>query len=185
MRDHLVFYLNGQRVEVAGPQAFATLADDLRDTRRLVGTKVVCAEGDCGACSVLVGRVSSDGASLVYQTLDSCIAFLYQLDRAHVVTVEGLKNAGELSPVQDAMIRCHGSQCGFCTPGFVVTMHGLLEERSCSACHADPGAKPNVKPHTEPHAGACAESCGESGAAASSATTPTTNGCASNRSVEG
>jgi len=202
MRDHLVFYLNGQRVEVAGPQAFATLADYLRDTRRLVGTKVVCAEGDCGACSVLVGRASGDGASLCYQTIDSCIAFLYQLDRAHVVTVEGLKNAGELSPVQDAMVRCHGSQCGFCTPGFVVTMHGLLEERGCNACHAEPGAAPLARPQTE----SCGEFCGEPGAAASATTTtvpttttntttnntnntntttaPTTNGCASNRSAE-
>lgn len=139
MRDHLVFYLNGQRQTVAGPDALATLTDFLRERRGMVGTKVVCAEGDCGACSVLVGRPTPDGKTLTYRAIDACIAFMYQLDRAHVVTVEGLKlpgagaGADELSPVQDAMVKCHGSQCGFCTPGFVVTMHGLLEENQSAA----------------------------------------------------
>ncbi|MEM7625033.1 MAG: FAD binding domain-containing protein [Planctomycetota bacterium] len=129
MRDHLVFYLNGQRRTAAGPEALATLTDYLRERRRLVGTKVVCAEGDCGACSVLVGRPADDGsATLAYHTIDACIAFMYQLDRAHVVTIEGLAEDSRLSAVQDAMVKCHGSQCGFCTPGFVVTMHGLLED---------------------------------------------------------
>lgn len=141
MRDHLVFYLNGRRRNAAGPEALATVTDYLRASLRQVGTKVVCAEGDCGACSVLIGRPSDDGQRLNYQTIDACIAFVYQLDRTHLVTVEGLKHHDQtLTPVQTAMVEGHGSQCGFCTPGFVVTMHGLLEPGGCAACpaaHAD------------------------------------------------
>ncbi|MBB6429569.1 xanthine dehydrogenase small subunit [Algisphaera agarilytica] len=129
MRDHLAFYLNGKRHTADGAAAFSTLTDFLRETLGHTGTKVVCAEGDCGACSVLVGRPSCDGSQLVYRTIDACIGFMYQFDRAHLVTIEGLKNQdGTLSPVQDVMVQGHGSQCGFCTPGFVVTMQGLFED---------------------------------------------------------
>ncbi|MEM8947333.1 MAG: FAD binding domain-containing protein [Planctomycetota bacterium] len=136
MRDHLVFYLNGVRRAVRGGQAAMTLTDYLRDscTPRLAGTKVACAEGDCGACTVLVGKPSADGDQLQYQTIDACIAFVYQMDRCHVITVEGLQQAGELTDVQTAMVECHGSQCGFCTPGFVMALHGLVE------CHHNHGA---------------------------------------------
>lgn len=127
MRDHVVLYLNGQPIEASGEEVSLTLAQFLRERHGLVGTKVVCNEGDCGACSVLVGRLSDDGMSLQYQTIDSCIAFLFQLDRTHVVTVEGLRRDSALTPVQEAMVACHGSQCGFCTPGFVVAMHGMIE----------------------------------------------------------
>ena len=92
MRDHLVFYLNGMRRRVGGAAAFSTLTEYLRDELRLVGTKVVCAEGDCGACSVLVGRPA--GTGLEYRPIDACIAFLHQLDASHVVTVEGLAIPG-------------------------------------------------------------------------------------------
>ncbi|MGL4511985.1 MAG: xanthine dehydrogenase small subunit [Lacipirellulaceae bacterium] len=128
MRDHLVFYVNGRRHEVRGEATLRSLSDWLRSDCGLVGTKVVCAEGDCGACSVLLGRFDLSTGRIVYRTVDACIAFLYQLDGAHVVTVEGLKRHGALSVVQQAMIDCHGSQCGFCTPGFVVALHGLVEQ---------------------------------------------------------
>ncbi len=135
-------YINGERHDVSGADAFLTLSDFLRHRLGQVGTKIVCSEGDCGACSVLVGRVSppgdeegksggqSGGGKIIYRAIDSCIQFMYQLDRAHIVSVEGLKRNGLLSPVQDAMVKCHGSQCGFCTPGFVVTMAGLLEDEA-------------------------------------------------------
>lgn len=129
MRDSIVFFLNGQRQEIAGSTANLTLAAWLREHQRLVGTKVVCNEGDCGACSVLVGRPTKDGDQLDYRPIDSCIAFPFQLDKTHVVSVEGLKQDDCLSPVQQAMVDCHGSQCGFCTPGFVATMHGMLEKQ--------------------------------------------------------
>jgi xanthine dehydrogenase small subunit len=127
MRDFLLLYVNGVRHEIRGARAFGSLSDFLRNDLRLTGTKIVCAEGDCGSCTALVGRVE-DG-SIRYRTVMSCIQFLYQLDGAHVVTVEGLKDGNELNPVQRAMVACHGAQCGFCTPGFVVAMCGMLEER--------------------------------------------------------
>jgi len=125
-RDHVLIYLNGKRYVVRGDEASMSLAQWLREVRGKVGTKIVCNEGDCGACSVLVGKPNIEG-SIRYRAIDSCIAFLFQLDRSHVVTVEGLSVDRTLSPIQDAMVKCHGSQCGFCTPGFVTTMHGMVE----------------------------------------------------------
>jgi xanthine dehydrogenase small subunit len=128
MRDYLLLYVNGQRFEIRGERAFLSLTEFLRDDLLLTGTKVVCAEGDCGACTVLVGR--PDGNSLRFETVDACIQFLYQLDGKHIVTVEGLPATPHaLHPVQEAMVRCHGSQCGYCTPGFVMALVGLCERR--------------------------------------------------------
>jgi xanthine dehydrogenase small subunit len=129
MLDHLLVWVNGRRREVRGSEAFLSLSDYLRRVCGLSGTKIVCSEGDCGACTVLIGRASADGSRLVYRPVDSCIQFLFQLDGTHIVTVEGLGGEAEPSAVQQAMIECHGSQCGFCTPGFIVAMTGLLEDR--------------------------------------------------------
>ncbi len=116
MRE-IVFLLNGERVELNGVPATRTLLDWLREDRGLTGTKEGCNEGDCGACTVMV----SDGNGT--RTLNSCILFLPQLHGKAVRTVEGVSGPdGSLHPVQKAMIRHHGSQCGFCTPGFVVSM---------------------------------------------------------------
>lgn len=128
MLDHVLLYVNGRRHEVRGRAAFLSLSDFLRREHSLTGTKIVCSEGDCGACSVLIGRPSA-GGRLVYRPIDACIQFLWQLDGVHVVTIEGLGTEIAPSAVQRAMIDCHGSQCGYCTPGFVVAMTGLLEER--------------------------------------------------------
>ena len=131
MRDYVLLYINGQRHEVTGADVLLSLSDYLRRTQGLIGTKIVCSEGDCGACSVLVGR-PCDGR-LEYRVIDSCIQFMFQLDSVHVVTVEGLTPDGlptgdsPLHPVQQAMVDCHGSQCGFCTPGFVMSIAGLRE----------------------------------------------------------
>ncbi|HEY1375434.1 MAG TPA: FAD binding domain-containing protein, partial [Gemmataceae bacterium] len=125
MRDHLRFVLNGRPQTVRGSAAFGSLTDYLRGQLGLAGTKVVCAEGDCGACTVLVGRPAGDG--LRYAPVDACIQFLYQLDGTQVVTVEGLSANGDLHPVQRAMVDCHGSQCGYCTPGIVMALAGWAE----------------------------------------------------------
>ena len=125
MRNDVTFTLNGRRRVVPGRAAFGPLAEYLRDDCRLVGTKVGCGEGDCGACTVLVGRPS--GGAIQYRPATSCILTPCQVDAAHVVTVEGLRAGDALSPIQEAMVEHHGSQCGYCTPGIVVALSGLLE----------------------------------------------------------
>src|SRR5688500_11118589 len=123
MRDHLVLYINGRRHAVRGRDALLSLSDYLRRRCGLIGTKLVCSEGDCGACTVLIGRAyptggrgsrraaesPSDAAqqelrprgnaapTLRYLPIDSCIQFLFQLDGTHVVTVEGLAPPGQLN----------------------------------------------------------------------------------------
>src|SRR3954465_2873658 len=126
MRDHLIIYANGRRHDARGPRAFGSLSDFLRYDLGLTGTKVVCAEGDCGSCTIFLGRPGANGID--YRTASSCIQFLYQLDCTHIVTVEGLKYDGQLNPVQEAMVTCQGSQCGFCTPGFIVSMYAMFEQ---------------------------------------------------------
>jgi xanthine dehydrogenase small subunit len=104
-------------VSVAGDTPTRTLLDWLRETRGLTGTKEGCNEGDCGACTVMV--TDNNGA----RALNACILFLPQLHGKSVRTVEGLKSpTGDLHPVQREMIDHHGSQCGFCTPGFVMSL---------------------------------------------------------------
>jgi len=126
MRDFALLYVNGRRLEVRGDDLLLPLSTFLRYRLEKTGTKVVCAEGDCGACAVLAGR--PDNGHLSYQPLTSCIAIVGQFDCAHVITVEGLKQDGQLNALQQSMVNHHGAQCGYCTPGFVVTMCGLLNE---------------------------------------------------------
>ena len=124
VRNELRFILNSRVVHLSDVSPTLTLLDYLRLQRRLTGTKEGCAEGDCGACTVLVGRIAADG--LVYETVNACIRFMGSLDACHVVTVEHLSELnGSLHPVQQAMVDHHGSQCGFCTPGIVMSLYGL------------------------------------------------------------
>lgn len=124
VRRTIRFYLNDSLVELDAIEPDRTLLDFLRLDRTLRGTKEGCAEGDCGACTVLVGRES--GGVVRYETANACIVLAVMLDGAHVVTIEHLKGrGGGLHPVQQAMVEYHGSQCGFCTPGFVMSLYGL------------------------------------------------------------
>jgi xanthine dehydrogenase small subunit len=112
------FLLNGTPVCVTGYAPTRTLLDWLREDRGLKGTKEGCNEGDCGACTVMV--TDADGTA---RALNACILFLPQLAGKAVRTVEGIAGpTGQMHPVQQAMVDHHGSQCGFCTPGFVVSM---------------------------------------------------------------
>ena len=113
----IAFLLNGTPVQIAGEPATRTLLDWLREQRGLTGTKEGCNEGDCGACTVMV--TDADGS----RALNACLMFLPQLHGKALRTIEGMTGPqGQLHPVQSAMITHHGSQCGFCTPGFVVSM---------------------------------------------------------------
>jgi xanthine dehydrogenase small subunit len=113
----IVFLLNGDPVRLTGVPPTRTALDWLREDRGLTGTKEGCNEGDCGACTVMV--TDAEGS----RALNACILFLPQLNGKALRTVEGIAGpGGALHPVQEAMIAHHGSQCGFCTPGFVVSM---------------------------------------------------------------
>jgi xanthine dehydrogenase small subunit len=127
-RDFLVFYLNGERQVVRGIDAFRTTARYLREQLRKTGTKIVCEEGDCGACTCLFASPQETNGKLAFKSIDSCIFPVYGLDGGHLVTVEGLKEREALHPVQKAMVENFGSQCGYCTPGMVCSMAALTEE---------------------------------------------------------
>lgn len=123
-RTSIRFLLNERLVELDTVAASDTLLDFLRLQQRMCGSKEGCAEGDCGACTVLVGRLAH--GKLVYETVNSCIRFVGSLDACHVVTIEHLRGSeGALHPVQQAMVEMHGSQCGFCTPGIVMSLYAL------------------------------------------------------------
>ena len=108
--------VNGRRCEVLVEPRWS-LADVLRDHLELTGTHLGCEHGVCGACTVLVDGVA----------VRSCLIFGVQVDGADVVTIEGLEQDGELHPLQQAFHECHSFQCGFCTPGFVMSALALLE----------------------------------------------------------
>ncbi len=118
------FILNDEPIALPDLSPTMTLLDWLRETKRLTGSKEGCGEGDCGACTVLVGRLV--GGELVYETVNACIRFVASLSATHVVTIEHLAGKdGKLNPVQQAMVDMHGSQCGFCTPGIVMSLYAL------------------------------------------------------------
>jgi xanthine dehydrogenase small subunit len=111
-----------------------SVLDWLREDARCTGTKEGCGEGDCGACTVIVAELEGDGLRL--RPVNSCVRFLPTLEGKALLTVEDLGGPQNLHPVQQAMVECHGSQCGFCTPGFVMTMAATYE------AHAEAGTQP-------------------------------------------
>ena len=134
MADRIRFILNGGPVEVSEVSPMTTLLDWLRDRRGLKGTKEGCAEGDCGACTVVLER--ADGTA---EPINACIALLGQLDGQSVRTVEGLAGRdGAPHPVQRAMAEADATQCGFCTPGFVMSAYAFAtggEKADLEAIH--------------------------------------------------
>src|SRR5438045_7051659 len=141
MRDHILININGTTHRIDGDASFQTLANYLRQDVAATGTKIVCEEGDCGACTVLTRRA----ADADYRPVNSCILNLAQLDGSSIVTVEGLSRGDAetrskedplrvsappretvLHPVQQAMVQCHGAQCAYCTRGCVLPLAGTI-----------------------------------------------------------
>ncbi len=144
MRDFVLLYVNGVEHRVSGDDAFMPLSDYLRYVLSQCGTKVVCAEGDCGACTVFLGRLNAAKDAVDYVPVNACIQYMYQLDCTHIVTVEGLKVDGDLNRIQQSMVDCHGAQCGYCTPGFIVAMCSLFE--SCDKANKSSTSDKSEKP---------------------------------------
>jgi xanthine dehydrogenase small subunit len=129
IRTTIRFQRRGRTIALDAPAALGLVLDHLRIAERATGTKEGCAEGDCGACTVVLAR-RRDGR-IVYEPVNACILMAGQLDGAEVFTVEDLATEGRLHPVQTAMADGHGAQCGFCTPGIVMSLFAL--DRRCEA----------------------------------------------------
>lgn len=120
---HITFWLNGKQLTISVPPGMTAL-ELLNNKLSLTGTKSSCNEGDCGACTVVLGSVK-DG-KIKYRAVNSCLYPAFRLQDQHLITVEGLSDEYYLHPVQEALLDMHGTQCGFCTPGFVMSILGML-----------------------------------------------------------
>ena len=135
MGDTVRFFVNGEYHEAVAPAPTTTLLEYLREHLGLTGSKEGCAEGDCGACTVVVAELHGEGYRL--RPVNACIQFLPTIDGKALITVEGLADGdGALHPAQQAMVEAHGSQCGFCTPGFVMSLFALYK-RNATPSRAD------------------------------------------------
>ncbi|KAI5799964.1 Molybdopterin-binding domain of aldehyde dehydrogenase-domain-containing protein [Geopyxis carbonaria] len=123
--DAINFYLNGTKVVLDNIDPEVTLLEYLRGIG-LTGTKLGCAEGGCGACTVVVSQYNPTTKKIYHASVNACLAPLVSVDGKHVITVEGIGNTTKPHPVQERIARMHGSQCGFCTPGIVMSLYALV-----------------------------------------------------------
>ncbi|XP_060736363.1 xanthine dehydrogenase/oxidase [Tachysurus vachellii] len=126
-RDDLVLFVNGKKITENNADPEMTLLCFLRRKLGLTGTKLGCAEGGCGACTVMVSKFHQQQDKIVHQAINACLAPICSMHQCAVTTVEGIGSvASKLHPVQERIAKAHGSQCGFCTPGLVMSMYALL-----------------------------------------------------------
>jgi len=129
MTSNIVKFIHKSKiVEIKNPDTNETVLNYIRTKLKKTGTKEGCAEGGCGACTVVIGELEKN--NIKYKAVNSCIAFLPSLEGKQLILVEDLINKGELHPVQKAMVNYHGSQCGFCTPGFVMSLFAMYKNYS-------------------------------------------------------
>ena len=146
MSEPIRYFYRGELRELRDARPTQTILQHLREDLRCTGTKEGCAEGDCGACTVVVG--SLENGALALKAINACIGFTPTLDGKALFTVEDLAAPdGTLHPVQQALVECHGSQCGFCTPGFAMSLWGMYlkqEGRTPSRCQIDDALSGNL-----------------------------------------
>ena len=126
IENEIEFILNDELIKINNVDTNVSVLNYLRINKRLTGTKEGCASGDCGACTAIIAELKNN--KLEYKAINTCIMFLYSLHGKQLITVEHLSNS-KLHPVQQSMVDNHGSQCGFCTPGFVMSMFGMYKDK--------------------------------------------------------
>ena len=126
IKNEIEFILNDELIKINNVDTNVSVLNYLRIDKRLTGTKEGCASGDCGACTAIIAELKNN--KLEYKAINTCIMFLYSLHGKQLITVEHLSNS-KLHPVQQSIVDNHGSQCGFCTPGFVMSMFGMYKDK--------------------------------------------------------
>ena len=126
IKNEIEFILNDELIKINNVDTNVSVLNYLRIDKRLTGTKEGCASGDCGACTAIIAELTNN--KLEYKAINTCIMFLYSLHGKQLITVEHLSNS-KLHPVQQSMVDNHASQCGFCTPGFVMSMFGMYKDK--------------------------------------------------------
>ena len=127
LNSNIKFILNDNLVSINNLETNTTVLHYLRDEKNLKGTKEGCASGDCGACTAVIAELVNN--KLEYKTINTCITFLYNLHGKQLITIESL-DKNNIHPVQKPMIKNDGSQCGFCTPGIVMSMYGMYKNKT-------------------------------------------------------
>ena len=126
--DTIQFIYNNKIFKIKNPNPNQTILDFIRSDLKKTGTKEGCAEGGCGACTIVLGELKNQ--KLIYKSINSCISFLPIINGKHLILIENLNSEKKLHPIQEAMVKFHGSQCGFCTPGFVMSLFAMYKNFS-------------------------------------------------------
>ena len=126
--DTIQFIYNNKIFKIKNPNPNQTILDFIRSDLKKTGTKEGCAEGGCGACTIVLGELKNQ--KLIYKSINSCISFLPIINGKHLILIENLNSDKKLHPIQEAMVKFHGSQCGFCTPGFAMSLFSMYKNYS-------------------------------------------------------